>query len=119
MAENSTTHADIVSAGSTAHTAADATMRCPACRAQQIWSPECRRCGADLLLLGQFANTCLHQRRQSLTALREGRNHMATRHASRLYQLRPDADSARLLAVCLLMSGNFAPASRIARMHEA
>lgn len=118
-AERSTVLAETDTTGSTSEGPVEATMRCPACRAQQIWSPECRRCGADLMMLRQFENTCYHQRCLSLTALRDGRNQAATRHASRLYQLQPDADSARLLAVCLLISGNFVQACRIAGLHES
>lgn len=89
-------------------------MRCPACRAQQVWSPECRRCGADLTLLRQFEDVFRQQRIRLFAALCEGRNHAAIRHAFRLHQLRPNAESARLLAVCHLVSGNFAQATRLA-----
>ena len=116
-AEQTSTHTDLVPAGN-AFESPNASMRCPACRAQQIWSPECRRCGAELTMLRQTETTCQLQRTRSLTALRDGHYHAATRHAFRLFQLRPDAQSTRLLAVCLLVSGNFAQACRIAKTQE-
>ncbi len=85
-------------------------MQCPACRAKQVWSPECRRCGADLTLLRRFNEAFGQQRLQVLAALGRGQTTAARRHAIRLYQLRPDAESARLLAVCQLITGNFARA---------
>lgn len=116
--EHSAGVAGTASAGNTSDTAAAAMMRCPACRAQQVWSPECRRCGADLMMMMMFEKTRGDQRCLALTALRDGRNQTAIRHASRLYHVRPDTDSVRLLAVCLLMAGNFAQACQIANMCE-
>ena len=114
-----TTLADTVSVGDTSNSRTAATMRCPACRAQQIWSPECRRCSADLTMLRQIDDTCHQRRLRALVALRDGRNHEATHHAVQLYQLRRDAESTKLLAVCLLVSGNFAQACRIAGTLES
>lgn len=92
-----------------------ATFQCPACRAKQVWSAECRRCKADLTLLRRFELEVGRRRYQLLNELRFNRNTSALRHAKRLYQLRPDEDAARLLAVCYLACGNFSQACFVAR----
>jgi hypothetical protein len=48
--------------------------------------------------------------------LRAGRPGEALRHARRSYALRPDPRSARLLAVCHLLCGNWTSAIAIAQL---
>ena len=99
--------ADLMGTVPTEISEASETVRCPTCRAQQVWSDECRRCGSDLSLLRQFAARVRWHRRLCLLALHEQRFHDALTHAEQLHALRPDDASERLRAVCLLRSGQF------------
>jgi hypothetical protein len=99
--------------------AAENEVRCPTCRARQEWSDTCRRCQCDLSLLWTVELACRRRRRRALLALRAGRHADALAEARRAYTLHPDAPTARLLAVCLLLAGRWpealATAERIAR----
>ena len=90
------------------------TVRCPACRAVQAWSDTCRRCKCDLRLLRAAAATRNSALRRCLHALRAGRVDEALRYARRYHALRPDAESARLLAACALQAGDWATAAATA-----
>lgn len=91
-----------------------ATVRCPTCRALQDWSDTCRRCQSDLRLLRAAAASYLRDRRQALLLLRAGDFRAALGPARRAYQLRPGPDSARLLASCALLSGDWVSAASLA-----
>ena len=90
------------------------TVRCPTCRASQGWSNECRRCGSDLSLLRKVAFRCRWHRQQSLWAINEERLGDALSHAQQGQDLRPDVSATQLLAVCLLLNGQFEEAYRAA-----
>lgn len=86
------------------------TMRCPTCRAAQVWSDTCRRCKCDLRLLREVADGYAELRRQCLSNLRHKRTHAALELAQRCCALRNDDETRRLLAVCELLNGNWASA---------
>jgi len=90
-------------------------MRCPTCNAEQAWSDTCRRCKCDLTLLRIAAQACAGRRRRSLQLLRAGRLSEALYQAHRCYAQCPDARSARLLAVCHLVCGNWTQAIALAQ----
>ncbi|MCI0683587.1 MAG: hypothetical protein L0Y71_15895 [Gemmataceae bacterium] len=98
-------------------------MRCPVCRADNAVSVDaadldadsaaaCRRCKADLVLMASLER----QRRALLTECRtwlaKGDAPQALRAAARAHQIRPAADTARLLAVGHLHARHFALALR-------
>ena len=90
------------------------TVRCPTCRAVQEWSATCRRCKTDLRLLGEVEEAYRSSRRRCLAQLRAGRVREAL-HAARLcHELRADDASARLLAVCALLGGDWETAAVLA-----
>ena len=90
------------------------TVRCPTCRAVQEWSDACRRCKSDLRLLRAFADAYERNRRDCLEQLRSGRPLAALRAARRCHELRPDAESRRLLALASLSCGDFGTAAALA-----
>lgn len=77
---------------------------CPTCGAAAQSGPECRRCHSDLQalqhVLAQRAAT-LHTLAQALAS---GRWAEALDLAHAVHQLRQDAESFRLLAVCQLLN---------------
>ena len=93
-------------------------VRCPTCGAWQEWSDACRRCRCDLTLLRCITEAAQTTRQRCLHALRGGRIAEAVRHAHRLRALCPDQSSARLLAVCQLLEGNWLSAATTARIVE-
>ena len=82
-------------------------LRCPTCGARQGWADTCRRCKSDLRLLRAALESHEAHRRDALRALRDGRLESALQHARRCHELRPGRDSRRLLAVCLLLRGDW------------
>jgi len=91
-------------------------FRCPTCGAAQDWSETCRRCKCDLTLLKRATEACRRSRRHCLLHLRAGRIPEALRQARRGYAMQCDESSARLLAVCYLLAGDFREATRMARI---
>ncbi len=91
------------------------TLQCPTCRAVQAWSDTCRRCKSDLRLLREFAKAYERDRRRCLEQLAAGLPQAARVFAERCYNLRPDADSLRLLALTALCCGDWAEAETLAR----
>lgn len=85
-------------------------VRCPTCGARQEWSDACRRCKCDLTLLREVAHAVQATRCRCMRLLRAGRVQEALREARRLYVLSPDHATARLLAVCRLLHGDWAAA---------
>ena len=94
-------------------------VRCPTCGALQEWSDACRRCQCDLTLLRRVMQAAQTSRQRCLCALRAGRISEAVRHARRLQALCPDRSSARLLAVCQLLQGNWLAAATMARIADS
>lgn len=90
-------------------------LRCPTCGAAQPWSERCRRCKCDLRLVQGVYRVCAAHRRRCLCQLRAGRLEEALRQARRVYALRPDRQSARLLAVCHLLCRNWFLAATLAQ----
>lgn len=89
--------------------------RCPACRAVQDWSEQCRRCKCDLTLVWRAALDWQRSRSLALDALWEGRPFEALDYARRAQAIANDAESARLVAVASLAAGDFAGAVHWAR----
>ena len=89
-------------------------VRCPTCRAVQEWSDTCRRCKADLRLLGEVAAAYHESRRRCLLLLRAGRVREALRSARRCYEMRADDESSRLLAACALLGEDWETAAALA-----
>lgn len=94
---------------------AQGEVRCPTCNAKQPYADTCRRCKCDLGLLKSMAEASLRTRRRCLVHLRAGRISAALAQARRAFALRPEKRSARLLAVCHLLNGDFREATRAAR----
>lgn len=97
---------------------ANGDVRCPTCGARQAWSDACRRCKCDLSLLRRVTDAVGASRRRCLASLRAGRVQEALRHARRLYALCPDRPTARLLAVCHLLQGNWTAAVTMAQIAD-
>jgi hypothetical protein len=91
-------------------------VRCPTCRAEQEWSDTCRRCKSDLRLLRAFAAAYQRSRSACLEFLRQGQGRAAMAAARRCYELRPDTESRRLLALAALECGDFETAALLARV---
>ncbi|MGC8643658.1 MAG: hypothetical protein ACP5XB_27685 [Isosphaeraceae bacterium] len=77
-------------------------VRCPTCRAVQVWSDQCRRCRSDLRLLRAACSTYQHHRGCCFLELDAGHLQVALGHALRCYDLQPGPDSLRLLSLCAL-----------------
>lgn len=86
------------------------TMRCPTCRAVQVWSDTCRRCKSDLHLLRSLAAEYAALRRKCLSNLRHDRPQTALEYARQCATLRNDVETWRLLAICELLNGNWGSA---------
>lgn len=92
-------------------------MRCPTCGARQGgWVDACRRCKSDLRLLRAALAAYERNWRSALAALDEERYDEAAAHARRCLELRPGAESRRLLAVCQLLRGDWTEAVDLGRM---
>lgn len=83
-------------------------MACPACKARQVWSDQCRRCRCDLSLLRRWHGAGEAVRRRCLDELSRGRSEQALEYARRYSLLAGRQEAARLLAVCHLFCGNWA-----------
>jgi hypothetical protein len=91
----------------TLSSALDETMCCPTCNAEQIWSDVCRRCRCDTSLLHQAWQRHQFARLACLNALRTGRFTEACRCAQQQHEIAASSQSARMLAVCHLLAGNW------------
>lgn len=85
-------------------------IRCPTCAATQEPGAECRRCKCDLSLYLAALERCQEWKRQTLSALRDGRYDDALEAAHHYATLSPDRDATRWIAVAQLLSGDFAAA---------
>jgi hypothetical protein len=90
------------------------TVRCPTCRAQQVWSETCRRCKCDLRLLYEAEQSYRNSRTRCLNALHAGRADAAMVEAQVCLRIRPDEEARKLLAVSALMTGDWPTAIKLA-----
>ena len=95
------------------------TMRCPTCRAEQVWSDTCRRCKCDLSLLRRVFAAYQAARTRCLTELKVGQIEAALAAARECCQLNSRPESRRLLAVCSLLHGDWPAAVAVAKSAEA
>jgi hypothetical protein len=91
------------------------TLRCPTCRASQPWSDTCRRCKCDLRLLRAAAEAIYATRIRCLALLRDENAAQALALARAHYDLFPNAESRRLLAVVAARAGDLRRAVSLAR----
>ncbi len=91
------------------------TVRCPTCRAVQPWSDTCRRCRCDLRLLREVVESYRQTRRRCLLEFRAGRAREVVRLAQRCEQLRADDESQRLVALGMLLVGDWPAAAALGR----
>ena len=91
------------------------TMRCPTCRAEQVWSDTCRRCKSDLRLLRDVAEDFTLRTTECLRLLHQNKVGSALEQARHCCELRDDAKSRQLLAVCELLNSHFHEAAQLAR----
>ena len=91
---------------------------CPTCGAQQAWSDTCRRCKCDLALLvdSLHLRDSLHQ--ECLRHIDSGDVAQGLTYARRRWELSPDEDAARLLAVCLALTGHFSLVEQLVAAHD-
>ena len=87
--------------------ATDQTFRCPTCGVRQEPATECRRCRCDLSLV-----TATLRQRRALHAtyfdqLQAGRYAAAADTARQSWEISPDEEAARLLAVAYLLCGRY------------
>ena len=83
------------------------SFRCPTCGAGQELSDQCRRCKCDLSLVLE-----IHERRaalyeSTLQRLKHGDTTSALTRARQLCSISADPETARLLAVCQLLAGDY------------
>ena len=90
------------------------TVRCPTCRAQQVWSDTCRRCKCDLRLLYAAEQSYRNSRTRCLNALHAGRADAAAVEAQACLRIRPDEEARKLLAVSALLQGDWPTAIKLA-----
>jgi hypothetical protein len=88
---------------------------CPTCRATQEWSESCRRCRSDLRLLRAAVVAYDNHMRRCILELDAGRPDLALNHARRCHELRPDAQSRRMLALCALLLEDWKTALELAQ----
>jgi hypothetical protein len=91
---------------------------CPTCGAEQAWSDTCRRCKCDLALLVDTLHLreSLHQ--ECLRQIDAGDIARALTQARRRWELSPDEEAARLLAVCLALMGHFSLVEQLVAVHD-
>lgn len=94
---------------------ADDTLRCPTCRATQVWSDVCRRCKCDLRLLREAAEAYQRARRRALAAVEAGEWRQAVAWARQAERISSDASSRQLLAACLTLAERWDEAWETAR----
>jgi hypothetical protein len=89
-------------------------IRCPTCGALQGWAEVCRRCKCDLRLLRAAVRAYERNRRQCVLLLYAGFSEAALAHARRCHELRPGAESRRLIALGHLVRESWLDALRAA-----
>ena len=93
-------------------------LRCPTCRATQEWSDTCRRCRSDLRLLRAFEDEYRDRRARCFSELRARNFQAALDNAYACVQLRANAESLELLAVCALFGGDWETALKLAELYS-
>lgn len=96
----------------------EGSVRCPTCKARQEWSDTCRRCKCDLADLREVAAASRWSARRCLLLIRAGRLSGALREARRCWALNPGKRSARLLAVCYFLRGEWAKAIAVSQFAD-
>ncbi len=87
-----------------------AVIRCPACKAENVQGPACRRCRADLSLLFALEERRAWTLAEARRLLAAGRTDEADALAEEADWMRSDAESRRMLAMTRLMRRDFAGA---------
>jgi hypothetical protein len=90
-----------------------AIMHCPACKAEQVWSNECRRCRADLSLLRGATEAARRAERECLAALSQADFAKALAAAQQAFHWSPRDCNRRRLAICSLLCGDYRLAIRL------
>lgn len=90
---------------------------CPTCGASNQTGPSCRRCRSDLRLLHRLEADRAAEAQKLVQALAEERWDDALLSAQYIHRLRQDDQSARDLAVCQLLTHQFAAACDTYRRH--
>ena len=85
-------------------------MRCPVCKADNLETPQCRRCKADLSLLFELEERRRHLLDQARQRLVDGRAAEAVDLGFEAEDLQQDEESSRLLAVAHLLNRDYAEA---------
>lgn len=85
-----------------------AVIRCPACKAENVQGPTCRRCKADLSLLFALEERRTWTLAEARRLLAAGRKDAADALAEEADWMRGDAESRRMLALTRLMRRDFA-----------
>jgi len=94
-------------------------LSCPTCGASNQTGPTCRRCRSDLRLLHRLEADRAAEAQKLLQALAEERWDEALLSAQYMHRLRQDEQSARYLAVCQLLTHQFAAACDTYRQRQA
>lgn len=82
-------------------------MRCPVCRAENGLEPTCRRCKADLTLVVAVETQRQHALAEAARCAQAG-DGVGALHAARLaHEIRPGADSCRMLALAHLLRRDY------------
>lgn len=90
---------------------------CPTCNAEQAWSDTCRRCKCDLDLYVRSLQMRENLHQTCLRAIHRGNIQNAISLARRLWELSPDEDAARLLAVCMASVGHMSVVEQLLASH--
>jgi len=94
-------------------------LSCPTCGASNQTGPTCRRCRSDLRLLHRLEADRAAEAQKLVQALAEERWDEALLSAQYMHRLRQDEQSARYLAVCQLLTHQFAAACDTYRQRQA
>ena len=88
-------------------------LRCPTCKAWQVPALQCRRCKCDLSLVAAVHDQKRRLHAAVLRQLAAGDHLRALGTARARWDLAPDAEAARLLAVCFLLLDRFQAAEEV------
>ena len=97
---------------------AEQILVCPTCNAEQAWSDTCRRCKCDLELYIRSLQLREELHQMCLRAIHRGDMQQAISRARKLWELSPDQDSARLLAVCMASIGRMSVVEQLLAAHD-
>lgn len=88
-------------------------LRCPTCNAEQIASPQCRRCRCDLTLLVAARRRAAALHEEFLRQLGDEAYGDALQTALRRFHLLPDGRAHRLLSLAYLYVGKYQSALHV------